>query len=303
MTGTAIDLQQLPAPQVVETLDFEAVLAELKADLIARAPHLEPALLLESDDLIKLLEVVAYREIVIRARVNEAAKAVMLPHAVGADLDNLASLYGIAREVLVPADETTTPPTPAVLEDDERLRRRVQLAPEGFSVAGPRGSYIFHALNADATVKDVAVESPEAGVVQVTVLSTQGDGTADQALLDTITTALNAEDVRPLCDTVQIQSADIVAFSVEATLTVFEGPDTSMVLDAAQTSVQAYLDNQHRLGGDITISGLHAALHVQGAVAKVVLTSPAADVVTSGVQAAYCDTDTSLTITIGGTSD
>lgn len=34
-----IDLSQLPAPDVVETLDFEAILAERKATLISLYPE------------------------------------------------------------------------------------------------------------------------------------------------------------------------------------------------------------------------------------------------------------------------
>ena len=40
------------------------------------------------------------------------------------------------------------------------MRRRAQLALEGFASAGPTGAYIFHALSASGQVKAVDVTAP-----------------------------------------------------------------------------------------------------------------------------------------------
>ncbi|PTE18480.1 baseplate assembly protein, partial [Cereibacter changlensis JA139] len=102
MTGySAIDLSQIPAPDVIEPLDFETILAGLKAAIIADAPELAGVLALESEPVVKLLEVMTYRSLLDRARVNDAARAVMLATATGADLDNLAALLGVSRLTLV----------------------------------------------------------------------------------------------------------------------------------------------------------------------------------------------------------
>src|SRR3546814_9711108 len=54
---------------------------------------------------------------------------------------------------------------PAVMESDSDLRRRLVLAPEGYSVAGPEGAYIFHALSAHPDVLDAsAIRSEERSV-------------------------------------------------------------------------------------------------------------------------------------------
>jgi len=91
----SIYLPELPAPGVVEELDFEEILAAMKADLLSRDPAYGE--LLESDPAMKLLEVCAYRELLLRQRVNEAARAVMVAFAVGSDLDHLAALFGLER--------------------------------------------------------------------------------------------------------------------------------------------------------------------------------------------------------------
>ena len=63
-----IDLSTVTAPQVVEALDFEAIFAQLKAELLARLPGVADVLELESEPLTKLLQVAAYREAAKRIR-------------------------------------------------------------------------------------------------------------------------------------------------------------------------------------------------------------------------------------------
>ena len=282
---TAIDLSQVTAPDVVEVIDFEAILAAMLADLMLRAP--EFSALLESDPAYKILEVCAYREMILRQRVNEAAKAVMLPYAAGADLENLAAFFGVTRLLIAAADPDAVPPTAAVYEADSELRRRVQLSLEGYSTAGPSGAYIYHALSAHGEVLDASAISPSPGNVLVSVLSRDGRGTASVAALNAVAGALNAEDVRPLCDTVTVQSAEIIDYSIAATLLILPGPDPSVVRASAVAAVSAYADAQHRLGKDVAISGIHAALHQPG-VDRVDLAAPVANITIGDTQASWC---------------
>ena len=279
----AIDLSRLPPPVVVETLDFEAILAAILADLNARVPGYVVS---EADPAYKILETAAYRELLLRQRVNDAARAVMLPYALGADLDNLAALLGVERQTVTPADPDAVPPVAAVLETDERLRARAQLALSAVSTAGPVSSYRFHALSADARVLDAAVVSPSPGAVTVTVLSREGNGTAPQNLLAAVTAALNDESVRPLGDVLAVNSAAVVDYQVTAELTVGPGPDAATVLAEARDSLEAYVASLRRIGVAVPRSGLYAALHRPG-VTAVALTSPAGDVAVGAAAAAH----------------
>lgn len=297
MSGyTKIDLSQLPAPDVVETLDFEAIVTAMRDDLVLRFPAIAGVIDLESEPARKLIEVFAYREMLIRARVNEAAKAVMLAYATGADLDNLAALFGVARLVIDEGDAEAIPPVLPTYESDDDMRRRLQLALEAFSTAGPSGAYIFHALSADGDVLDASATSPAPGEVLVTILSRSGDGVPTSDVIDAVTAALSAEDVRPLCDSVTVQPAEIVDYAITATLRFFSGPDTGTVMAAAQAAAEAYVAAQHRLGRDIAVSGIHAALHQPG-VARVDLVSPSGNIAISDTQAGNC---TAITLTAGG---
>ncbi len=291
--ATQIDLSQLPAPNVLETVSYEQIVADIKAAVIAVMPEMAPVLSTPSEPAVKIIEVCAYFVMLTRARVNDAARAVMLAYATGGNLEHLAALYGVQRLVTDPGDPSAVPPVAPTMETDAALRARVQLAPEGFTVAGPRGAYLFHALSADGDVLDAAVASPAPGDVLVTVLSRSGDGTASPALLAAVSGALNAEDVRPLCDSVSVQSATIISYAVNAQLEFFDGPDPSVIVAAAQAALNAYVADCRKIGRPVRISGIHAAVHRPG-VSQVTLLSPVADIVPTATQSAFC---TSLSVT------
>ncbi|MDN8001230.1 baseplate J/gp47 family protein [Burkholderia multivorans] len=290
-----IDLSQLPAPEVVEPLDFEVIYQDLLATFRALMGEGWTAPL-ESDPVVKLLELAAYREVQLRARINDAARAVLLAYAVGADLEQLAANVNVSRLLVSPGDPEAIPPLDPVYENDASLRARVQRAFEGLSVAGPRAAYIFHALSADGRVADASAESPAPAQVVVTVLSREGDGSASADLLAVVETALSSEEVRPVADQLTVQGAQIVPYQVSATLWLYPGPEAEPILAAAQAELEAYVSTQRRLGRDIRRSALFAALHVEG-VQRVELLHPAADVVLTSSQAAHC---TAIDISTGG---
>lgn len=159
--SSVIDLSKLPTPKVIEELDYEALFQEYLDDFTARDEEYDG--LLESDPAIIILEVMAYREMLVRKRINESAKATLLAFATGSDLDQIVAEYGVER---------------LEGEKDDRLRMRGQMALDGFSTAGPIDAYKFFALSASVKVKSVDVRSDEPGKVIVTILSTEGDGTA-----------------------------------------------------------------------------------------------------------------------------
>ena len=292
---TGVDLSRLPAPDVIEALDFETILARNLAWLAAAWPDFTA--IVESDPLVKLVELFSYRELGLRQRVNDAARAVMVAYALGADLDHLAAPFGIERFIVTPADPEAG--AAAVLESDDDFRRRIVLAPEGYSVAGPEGAYIFHALSAHADVIDASATSPDPGEVVVTVLSRSGDGTPAPAVLAAVEARLTDDSVRPMTEHVTVQAANVVNYAIVATLTFFAGPDRAIVLALAQSRLATYQANARRLGRDVTRAGIIAALCPEG-VQNVALASPPADIPITRQQAGNC---TGVTITDGGVGE
>lgn len=326
---TAVDLSRLPAPAIVEQLDYETIFASMLATLRELDPSFDA--LIESDPAYKILQVAAYRELQNRQRNNEACRAVMLAYAMGPDLDQLGALVGVSRLELDPGDPLhAVPPT---MEIDTEFRRRIQLAPEGFSVAGPEGAYVFHALSADADVLDASATSPtpddiraivsgvldansaspalvsamnaalEAakwpGDVIVSILSRKEDGAAAGGLVAAVASTLTADGVRPLTDHVTVQSAAIVNYEVVATIYTYAGPDSTLVMAESLRRLNAYIEDSHRLGRDVPVSGLYSVMHSEG-VQRVELTSPTADLIIDRTQAAYC---TSVNVTHGGVDE
>lgn len=288
MKAIPIDLSQLPPPEIIETIDYETLLAERKARLISLYPDGEQAeiaatLELESEPLVRLLQENAYREMLLRQIINDKARSVLLAYARGKTLEHIAALFDVER-LLVSAGDPERGINP-VYEDDDSLRERVQLAPRGFSVAGPDDAYIFHARSADGRVLSAAAYSPEPCVMIVTILSREGDGTASAELIEIVKKAL--EHKRPQADEVIVRSARIVPYAIRATLRFFRGANRVVALEEATKRVAKFADDMHRIGMEVTLDGLYASMRVTG-VQKVVLDSPPAGIQASRDEASYC---------------
>ena len=271
----APELAGLPTPQVLETLRFETVFDALLRDFQVRYPQYSA--LLASDPAIKLIEVAAYRELLLRSRINEAARANLLAFAVGNDLEHLGAFYGVTR---LPQ------------EQDEPLRRRIRARIMGFANAGGAAHYRYWALSASPEVADVAVDSPGPGRVRISVLPTGHSDTVPESLLETVRATVLRDDVRVLTDTVEVVPVSLVPVTVSAQIwlypdtpmAVFEGLAPRLIRELAQAAV---------LGWDLTQSWLIGQLQQPG-VHKVALSEPATDIRIHSTQAVRL-TDVQLT--------
>lgn len=290
-----MDLSQLPAPQVLEDLDYESAYQD---DLETFRDFMGDNwdAVLESDPVTKLLEVGAYRKVLNRARINDAAKALLLAYATGSDLDQLAANVSLQRLVIQAEDLQAVPPVPAVLEADDALRERVQLVYEGLTTAGPRNSYILHARNASGLVADATAESPAPAEVVVTVLGLDGNGAAPPELLETVRQYLNDDDVRPVADRVTVQSAEILPYRIDAAVYMAgSGPENEALLAECERRLAAWINPRRRLGLEVSRSGVDAQLHISG-VSRVEL-ADWSDIRPTKAQAAWCE---GFTVTRGG---
>jgi phage-related baseplate assembly protein len=290
-----VDLSSLPAPSVLESLDFEAVYEEgLGVFRDYMGDNWSAAL--ESDPVTKVLEVGAYIKVGNRARVNDAGKALLLAHAIRGDLDHLGANVNLKRLVIQAEDLLAVPPVPEVREEDDPFRERIQLAYEGLTTAGPRNSYILHARNASGLVADATAESPAPCNVTVTVLSSEGKGVASPELLATVRAALNDDDVRPVGDRVTVQSAQIIDYRIDAILHMAgAGPEVDASLAEANNRLAAWINPRKRLGVEVARSAVDAQLHIAG-VSRVELIGWV-DLAPTKAQAAFC---TGFTVNLAG---
>lgn len=317
-------IANLPEPALIEELNYEAIFRELVEDFVERHPEYDA--LLESDPAIKLLQVFAYRELILRQRVNDAFKATLLAFAQAGDLDNLAAFYGVERQTAEPDDD---------------LRSRTIERIKGSSTAGGAAWYRYQTLSADDRVVDALVTSPDAGQVRIAVLSNEGptikaatgaaldalgttygltrninanendtafrarvlqaalggrgDGAASSQLLGAVNMRIQADDVRVITDTVQVISANIVQVNVVANLYLY--PDQpAAILNGLEQSIRTAFAAEGGLGWDLTPSWLISRLHVQG-VQRVELASPAGVIAADSTTAVALG---SITINLAG---
>jgi phage-related baseplate assembly protein len=285
----AIYLPNLPMPDVIEHLDYEEILAAIKQQFNALKPNLidqsgravvlpaqyiEAAngekywkvpvdsvaglfyLDLESDPATRLLEIAAYRELILRQRVNDAALAVMPAYTTGLDQDELYKIWGLERLLIEPADELNSISHPAIYESDTDFRRRYALALDQFTTAGSEHSYIYHGLSADGQVKDITTFAPNGAEVVITVLSQSGNGEPTVELLQTVYDYLSDKKKRPIADDLAVQPAEIIEYQINANLIFNYGPSPDEVLAQVNKNLENYIKNQHRLGFDIELTAL-----------------------------------------------
>lgn len=283
---SAPDLSNLPAPEALTVQDYEQALAELLTTL--RSKSLDYDNLLESDPAYAITEVMAYFDLVLTQRYNDKVKSLFLAFAEKGDLDHIAATYyHLARPVIVPANPTGNPPTEAVLMGDDEFRALCQLAPEGYSVAGPKGAYQFLALKAEPTLKGVGVSRPFPGRVLVSLLNRQGNGVATALQISAVNAALNDETIRPLNDEVVVQSATITSYVFSATLFIPEGPSPDLLLGQANEAAVTLTQRLHQVGKGVPLSALTSAVHVSG-VERVQVNSPSADIPKQETVAPFC---------------
>nr|WP_314059041.1 baseplate J/gp47 family protein [uncultured Neisseria sp.] len=232
---------------------------------------------LESEPLTIDLQQQAYQEIILRQRINQAAAATLLAFAQGSDLDHLAAAKGIERKTIISADPTTNPPTEAVYETDDDLRRRVQLYPEKLAAAGPRAAYEAHALDAAPDITDARAVRVSPGTVAVYIQTSSNQGIPSGRTLETVNAYLSDESRRPLCDTVTVHAGTPKEIRISARITYEDGPDKEIVKARQLQDLNQMLEQHKRLGAQIALSKIIGALDTDG-VKKVELTEPRQDI-------------------------
>ncbi|WP_421983345.1 baseplate J/gp47 family protein [Roseibium sp.] len=266
-----IDLASLPAPKVVQELSFETIFNELTASFLTywNARRAEDPTLpefttdsLESEPFNALFQAFAYRELLLRGRINEAARANLLAFSDGTDLDHLVAWLDVTR-----MDG----------ESDERLKERYQLASFGRSAGGPRERYIAVAMGASLDVRDVAVwREGRDPTVNVAVLSTIGNGDATAGLLTTVKSALEQDHVRVVSDNFNVVSAVRKTVDVKVSIRISDQA-LETVADKVSLNIRNTWVGQDLLGLDLTQAFLVKASLLTGVTdADIVL--PANDV-------------------------
>lgn len=267
----AVDLNSIPKPQVIEEITYAAIVARKKATFQAlwnavrtANPDMPPydVLMLKTDAAMIVIEADATDEMLLRARINDSAKANILPWSTGNDLAILAQFgHGVA-----PIDGET----------EDQLKERVILKEQGSSSAGPKEWYQFHARSVSADVREVEVLRPGTGPeLQLAILSFSNGGVAPDALLDAIRAKVTADNVRGDNDIVTVVRAVRAVIDIEADIWLRPSADYA-VFEALEPNLRAAWDKEGKIGADLLKGWISARLTPAG-VYKAALRAPLAE--------------------------
>lgn len=262
MTAT-IDVSLLPPPEAIRGLSYTAIKAERLASLTARfaaagLPY--DAAALEGDAAVVLQEEDAWRELLDKAAINDAVRAVLPAYATGANLDAIAARANVERLVLAPADPVTG--AAAVRESDAALLSRY-LASFAAPAAGSVSGYVSRALTAWPAARDVHVyRSAIAGAPRVNVVVLAAGATpAPAAAVAAIHARLHEPDAAPLTDAVSVRAATLVPWSYRARIAVRPGPDPAVVIEGARAALLRFGEERYRIAAEVPANAPASALY------------------------------------------
>lgn len=253
-------LMGLPVPPAVEPLNFEATLAEMKADFLELFPDAAKELEIQTSPLLAQLRHMAATKVKMSAEINDRSRLNFLTHTFGSGVDNFGAFWSLERKTVRPADNTTTPPTPAVMERDEDLKKRTFAAPAKLAAAGPKSAFESHALDVDPAIKKAKAISHESGETSVYLYNPDAEITAEQIAAVSAYLAPRT----PLCAHTHVQAAGRPSMAVTATLYILPGQLWAEVEARAMAALRAYEKSRQDFGLDIIQKGVLDALFCEG---------------------------------------
>lgn len=287
----SLELDQLPTMQVLEKLDSEGIIAERMKQFVELWRKHDPPAGAQYDvdqlefDPIKInQEANAYFELLLRDRVNQAAKSVTLAYASGSDLDAIASRYpgGIPR---------------FEGENDDNYRTRVWLSPNTLSPHGTYESYVFWALTGareeGVPIRDAtAVAKRGTPNVTITIMAGGAPVTANTARngitafpspiptieqIDAVRTYVESSSRKALTDVVSVRVPKIVNVKYLIQYWLFPGWDQALIEPELYSAVAQLIEKQRWLGYSHTLDSIAGALKTSG-IYKIHVVTPATDV-------------------------
>lgn len=304
----------LPTMQVLQTISTEDIIAARMNQLITIWNNYDPPNAAQYDvanlefDPIKInQELNAYFELMVRDRVNQAARAVTLAFSTGSDIDAIASRYpgGVPR--LTVANGTWN--GPGTQEPDATYKARIWLSPNILSLSGPgQGvyeSYKFWALSTpqfagELPLKDAsAFTVPHTGNVYLCLLPdaplnttwvqdplnpnswslTPGavvTPTANQiaAVWQYITAQYMGR--MGLTDVLNVIRPKVVNMTIDADIVLFPGVDSTSLMAETCAAIGQLIVAINWIGADFTMMAFEGAL-AQAGVYNTVIRQPTGD--------------------------
>jgi phage-related baseplate assembly protein len=249
--------------QVLEEIDVEAIIADRMIRFKQLwAIHDPPAAAqydveeLEFDPIKINQEACAFFELLLRDRVNQAARSVTLAYAIGTDLDAIATRYpgGVPR---------------LEGESDDRYRRRIWLSPNTLSPHGTAEAYEFWALTALPALRDVTairvVMHDYYPTILITCLmdSVANPKPSDEQLVQ-IRLYIQNLSRQGLTDVISVNPPKVMEVEYNVAVWLFPGAVQDQILTRINANLQTLVMDQYWLGHDHSLTAIHAASMMGG---------------------------------------
>jgi phage-related baseplate assembly protein len=240
---------------------------------------------LEFDPIKVNQEANTYAELTVRDRVNQAARAVTLAFAVGADLQAIGSRY--------PGGMPKLPN-----ETDDQYRDRVWLSANTLSPHGVYESYVFWARTSNPELRDVtAYATPGKPDIYIPIMAdgppviatTDSNGnptlgpypnpipTNDQ--IGSVFNYIMLDSRRALTDVPHVTGpSKIIDATIDVDVTLYPGWDQNSTMVNLYVALARMIESNRWLGSPLTRQNVDAAL-AQAGVYDVTIHSPVADII------------------------
>ena len=193
----------------------------------------------------------AFHDMLLIAETNDWARAVLIVYfAFGTDLDRIAESEGLER---------------FEGETDAALQERIVLERRGKYGPGSDPWYVRNARNCDGRVRHVAVTGNGRRIVEIAILSKEGDGTPSAELIEKVQAYCSQSNIRRNNDIITVIPAVLLSVSVKASIRLLNGFPESILEDLTGKIINEWNDPENpRMGKDLTSSWLISRLHISG---------------------------------------
>ena len=248
---------------VLEDIDSEQILNERMARLKQLWASYDPPSSAQYDvealefDPIKInQEACTFFELLLRDRVNQAARSITLAYAIGTDLDAIATRYpgGVPR---------------LEGESDDRYRRRIWLSPNTLSPHGTAEAYEFWALTALPELRDVTALRSVMHDYYPTILITclmeppLDPKPTDEQLVQ-IRAYISGLSRMGLTDVISVNPPKIHDTEYKVGVWLYPGASPDQTITKIQSSLEKLVRDQYWLGHDHSHMAIHAACSMTG---------------------------------------
>lgn len=261
-------MSAVPFPESLKHPGYETLLSEAKSRLISKIQkdidHSFQPDLSESDPMLKFLEVLIYREFLVRQQVCDAIKASFVTTATGGDLACLANIL---------LDESIDELSTQAHTNPELVRSKIQAFwADEFHNTGTESAYIHHAKQYDPlNILDVSVyatwESTSNPIIYIYLLIRDplgGNGKNLGRYIDPVTSYLYGDHLHRIGEQVIVRGCNLLQFRIEATLTYDPGVNIEQIQQAIKVHLNNYFDKHQMIGYTIRADKLYTYFYQPG---------------------------------------